>query len=86
VTGLDVSEAMLEEAKRLDRDAGVPVSYLVARAEATGLPNNSFEVVTAGQCWHWFDHSKAGEEVMRVLVPGGGLLICTSIRSRCPVI
>jgi SAM-dependent methyltransferase len=75
VTGIDVSKSMLEEAKRLDREAGVSVTYLVAKAEKTGLPDRSFDVVTAGQCWHWFDRPKAAEEVRRVLKPGGGLVI-----------
>ena len=37
VVGLDRSSAMLEQARRLDRAAGVRVAYLAARAESTGL-------------------------------------------------
>lgn len=75
VTGLDPSDAMLEEAKRLDRDAGVATHYVQARAENTGLPDASFDVVTAGQCWHWFDRQQAALEARRVLVPSGCLVI-----------
>jgi SAM-dependent methyltransferase len=75
VTGVDVAESMLEEAKRLDHDLGVSVRHLVTRAEATGLPGGSFDVVTAGQCWHWFERLKAATEVRRVLRPGGRLVI-----------
>ncbi len=75
VTGIDVSESMLEEAERLDRDAGVSVRYWVAKAEETGLPDGSFDAVSAGQCWHWFDRPRAAEEAMRVLKPGGKLMI-----------
>ena len=38
VSGVDVATAMLEQARRLDRDAGVRVRYVRAPAEATGLP------------------------------------------------
>src|SRR5262245_36599729 len=55
VTALDPSEAMLEQARTLDRDAGVTVRYMSARAEQTGLPDGCLDVVAAGQCWHWFD-------------------------------
>jgi SAM-dependent methyltransferase len=75
VTGVDVSEPMLEEARRLDRAAGVSVTYLVAKAEQTGLPDGSIDAASAGQCWHWFDRPRAAEEVRRVLKPGGKLII-----------
>jgi SAM-dependent methyltransferase len=74
VTGLDPSEALVEQAKRLDRDAGVTIRYVQATAEQTGLPDASFEVVTAGQCWHWFDRARAALEARRILAPGGRLI------------
>jgi SAM-dependent methyltransferase len=75
VTGIDVSESMLEEARRLDREAGVSVTYSVGRAEETGLPGGSYDVVSAGQCWHWFEREETAAEVRRVLRPGGWLVI-----------
>jgi SAM-dependent methyltransferase len=75
VTGLDPSATMLAEARRLDRAAGLDVRYLEARAEATGLPAAGFEVVSAGQCWHWFERARAAAEVRRVLRPGGRAVI-----------
>ena len=75
VTGLDPSIPLVEEAQRLDHEAGVTIKYVTATAEQTGLPAAGFEVVTAGQCWHWFDRSKAAQEVRRVLVSQGWLVI-----------
>jgi SAM-dependent methyltransferase len=75
VTGLDPSASLLEEAKRLDQEVGVNIHYVVATAEGTGLPGGSFDVVAAGQCWHWFDRPKAAQEVCRLLVPRGWLVI-----------
>ena len=75
VVGLDPSQPLLEQAERLNKEAGVRVHHVRATAEETGLSSNSFDVVTAGQCWHWFDRAKAAAEARRVLVPGGRLLI-----------
>jgi len=76
VTGLDKSTALMEQAKLLDADAGVAVRYLERTAEATGFPDRSLDVVTAGQCWHWFKRDEAAKEVRRILKPGGHLVIC----------
>ncbi len=76
VTALDPSAAMLEAARGLDAAAGVTVEYVAGKAEDTGLPTGAFDVVTAGQCWHWFDPAKAAAEVRRLLVPGGALVLC----------
>jgi SAM-dependent methyltransferase len=75
VTGLDLSTPLMEEAKRLDQEASVTIRYVIAKAEQTGLPDASFEVVTAGQCWHWFDRPVAAREVRRLLIPQGKLVI-----------
>lgn len=75
VTGLDLAEPLLGEARQLDQAAGVSIAYAVAPAEETGLPASSFDVVSAGQCWHWFDRPRAAEEAHRLLVPGGSVAI-----------
>ena len=71
VTGIDHSAEMLDAARGLDADAGVSVDYRVGKAEETGLPDASCDVVTAGQCWHWFDRPRAARELRRILKPGG---------------
>jgi SAM-dependent methyltransferase len=75
VTGLDPSMPLLETARRLDREEGLETAYINATAEHTGAPAGSFDVVTAGQCWHWFDRPRAALEAKRVLLPGGRLII-----------
>lgn len=75
VTGLDPSENLMNEARVLDQKANVHVHYVTGKAEATGLPDHSFDIVTAGQCFHWFDKEAAVREISRVLKPGGWFII-----------
>ncbi len=75
VIGLDPAPALLEEARRLDDEAGVTVVYRESRAEDTGLEGETADVVTAGQCWHWFDRPAAAREAARVLNKTGTLVI-----------
>ena len=73
--GIDPAAAMLAQARCLDREAEVTVEYRQARAEDTGLPSDHADVVTAGQCWHWFDRPAAAREAARILHAGGRIVI-----------
>jgi SAM-dependent methyltransferase len=44
-------------------------------AEATTLANHSVDFVTAAQAAHWFDRSRAKREFIRILKPGGWLVL-----------
>lgn len=52
-----------------------PVASCIGSAESTGLESASVDVVTVAQAWHWFAEAEAGEEIARILTPGGSLLI-----------
>jgi SAM-dependent methyltransferase len=51
------------------------IEYRIARAESSGLPAESADLVTAAQALHWFDAKSFFEEARRVLVPGGAIAI-----------
>jgi SAM-dependent methyltransferase len=76
VTALDLSDALLAQARALAAAEGLEIETLHAPAEDTGLAEGAFDVVSAGQCWHWFDRPKAAREARRLLASGGKLLIC----------
>jgi SAM-dependent methyltransferase len=44
-------------------------------AEATTLPDDSVDFVTAGQAAHWFDREKSLPELRRILRPGGFVVL-----------
>lgn len=85
VEATDVVEAMLVHARRLAAEAGVTERMAVRRADAHDLPHGdaSFDVVLALGVLPWL-HSplRAGREMVRVLRPGGHLVLNVGNRHR----
>jgi SAM-dependent methyltransferase len=50
------------------------------RAEATGLPAASVDLVTVGTAFHWFDRGRTRDEFSRILVPGGRVVLAWNDR------
>lgn len=71
-TGTDISENQIEQANRLSE--GMDINYYVMPAETLDFPDGSFDVITACQCFWYFDHERACGELARVLKPGGRLV------------
>lgn len=68
LTATDASATQIQAARRHPK-----IEYRVARAEKSGLPDHSVDLVTVAQALHWFDIDRFMAEVLRVLVPGGVL-------------
>jgi hypothetical protein len=62
---LDMSEEQI--AHRIERDN---ITYSVASAEATGMPDHSADLVVVAQALHWFDYDRFWPEISRVAHPG----------------
>jgi len=77
VLGIDIAENQLAAASARARTLGLDsqVRFEQGSAEATELEDGSIDLITAGQCWHWFDHPRALAEAARVLAPGGHLVV-----------
>lgn len=82
VTGIDLSPAMLELARRRASDLGRDVVLTEADAQALPFPDASFDTVvcTLGMCG-FPDERTAIAEMHRVLRPGGRLLLLDHIGS-----
>ena len=75
VIALDRAASLLGAARRLAQEEGVGLEAVRAVAEHLPFPKASFDVVSAGQCWHWFDRARAAAQVFRVLKPGGKIVL-----------
>lgn len=74
-TGTDISENQIREAVRLSREGKMQIQYQVCAAEKLDFPENSFDVITACQCFWYFDYREAAPLFARLLKPGGRLLL-----------
>jgi len=79
VVGVDISEKQIAEARAIAERLGQKdkVKFEVASAEQINEPDNSFDLVTAGTSWHWFNSDKVLPEVHRLLKPNGYLVIAS---------
>ena len=73
--GTDISPEQIAQAKRMAEEAGMEIDFRAASAEETDFPDASFDVITACQCFWYFDHKKVVPELARMLKPGGTLLL-----------
>jgi ubiquinone/menaquinone biosynthesis C-methylase UbiE len=76
MTAVEPLEPML-----LQLRAAVPgIDGFLGSAEMIPLPDESVDVVTCAQAFHWFDHALALPEIARVLRPGGRLALIWNMR------
>ncbi len=76
VTAIEPLPEMLELLPAAAPGAGA----VLGNAEVIPLPDESADVVTAAQAFHWFDSEVALPEITRVLRPGGRLALVWNTR------
>jgi SAM-dependent methyltransferase len=72
VVATDASASQIANAKPHER-----VEYRTARAEDSGLPDGSADLITVAQAAHWLDLDKFYAEARRVARPGAVLALIT---------
>ncbi len=63
--GVDISENQVAEAIELSK--GTDIEYLVSSAENIDFPSNTFDVVTACQCFMYFDKNVVIPKIHNIL-------------------
>lgn len=71
--GTDISENQIQTAKEMSE--GLDIEYYAMPAEEIHFPENSFDVITACQCFWYFDHEKIMPVLHRLLKENGRILI-----------
>lgn len=72
IKAVDISEGQIAAAKVLANEKGTDnIEFLVSSAEQTLFEDNSFDCITAAQCFWYFDREKIISEIKRLLKPNG---------------
>ena len=71
--GVDISENQITQAKVLSKDKNI--EYYTLPAEEIDFPEHSFDVITACQCFWYFNHEQLIPRLYRMLNPNGVILI-----------
>jgi len=87
VFGIDIAPRMLARARRRARRADLPMRLAVADAQALPFPDGTFDAAVTSCVFCSVPEPVAGlREVLRVLRPGGRLLMLEHVLSRKPVL
>ncbi len=72
-TGTDISEEQIQQAKKLSEKMNI--DYYATATENIDFPSHSFDVITACQCFGYFDHENVAPNLCRMLKHNAKLLI-----------
>jgi len=74
-TGTDIAANQIAKAKELTKEAGMHISYDRVATEDLSYPADTFDVITACQCFFYFRHDVLAPKLYQFLKPGGKLVI-----------
>lgn len=74
-TGTDISPEQIEQAKILSGKGNMSIEFVAIPTEQLDFPGECFDVITACQCFWYFDHEKVMPKLARLLNPNGKLVI-----------
>lgn len=73
--GADISENQIIEAERLSKSANMDIQYIVSATENIDFPDSGFDVITACQCFWYFNHKITSPKFAKMLKDNGRLLV-----------
>ena len=74
-TGTDISAEQIEQAVFLAQREGITIDFKACPAEQLDFPEKSFDVITACQCFWYFDHETVMPLFSKLLKTDGILLV-----------
>ena len=73
--GCDISPEQIEQARILSEEENMIIDFRTVSTEDIDFPDETFDVITACQCFWYFDHEKVMPKLSKLLKKDGKLLI-----------
>lgn len=73
--GVDISQNQIDQAKSLAKSQDMNINFLCVSAEDINFPSESFDVVTACQCFTYFYHDILAKNISSVLKADGKFVL-----------
>lgn len=77
--GADISDNQIKKAKELSEKSGMDIEFILSSAEDISFPAESFDVVTACQCFIYFDKAVVLPKIHQLLKPDGHFSVLSLI-------
>lgn len=74
-TGIDIAPNQIEQAQLLAQAGGMDIEFAASPAEDINFPAETFDAVTACQCFTYFNHAILAPQISNILKPGGRLAV-----------
>ncbi len=75
VTGVDIASEQIAAAKKMSDSDNVKINFFSESIENCEFESNSFDIVSAGQCWLYFDSGVLLPKLEKWLIPRGKILL-----------
>lgn len=73
--GTDISANQIEQAKRLSEESNQKIEYYAVSAADVDFPDSTFDIITACQCFYYFDKENVIPKLAKMLKPSGKLVV-----------
>lgn len=75
IIGTDISENQIEQARRMAAERNMDIQFICCPTEKLDFPPQTFDVISACQCFHYFDHDVFAPNAARMLKDDGALAV-----------
>ncbi|ORX81074.1 methyltransferase domain protein [Anaeromyces robustus] len=73
--GTDISENQIEQAKILAKNDNMNIEFSACSTEELDFPENTFDIITACQCFWYFDYKVVAPKLAKMLKKGGKFVV-----------
>ena len=74
-TGIDIAENQIKQAKMLSQSGNMDIDFICTPAEKIDFQPDTFDIITACQCFTYFDHPILAPQISSILKQSGRFVV-----------